>query len=76
MIKFKIEGEPCVKQRPRFSKMGNFVKTYNPPANATPFKASKTIFAILSTSFELEGLISSSNACCVFFLLNDVGTLK
>lgn len=33
MIKFKIEGEPCVKQRPRFSKMGNFVKTYNPPAN-------------------------------------------
>lgn len=33
MIEFKIEGDPCVKQRPRFTKVGSFVRTYNSPAN-------------------------------------------
>lgn len=30
MITFTVDGEPCVKQRPRFSRVGKYVKTYTP----------------------------------------------
>ena len=33
--RFTIPGKPCGKGRPRFARMGNFVKTYTPKATAS-----------------------------------------
>ena len=35
MIRFIVDGHPGVKKRPRFTRMGKFVKTYNPQENVS-----------------------------------------
>ena len=35
MIKFIVDGNPGVKKRPRFARMGKFVKTYSPEDNVS-----------------------------------------
>lgn len=35
MIKFTVDGNPGVKKRPKFARMGKFVKTYSPEENVS-----------------------------------------
>lgn len=43
-MKFVIDGEPVGKGRPRFSRVGNYVHTYNPPKTAAYEKKVKTAY--------------------------------
>ena len=54
-LEFTIEGKVQPQQRPRFSRMGGFVKTYDPPESAKY----KKYVAEVAEQYKLETLIDS-----------------
>ena len=56
-IEFTIHGKPQAKGRPRFARMGNFVKTYTPKDSATYENLVRTEFVQVFNGAPLSGPI-------------------
>lgn len=60
MIKLTIPVEPYGKGRPRFKRVGKFVRTYTPPKSAQAENAIKAALAVLHKSPALTGPLKVS----------------
>lgn len=68
MINFIIDGKCVGKQRPRFQRVGNFVKTYTP--KETLDYESRVVFAYKNSGCEFMGQVSIKARISVHISLN------
>lgn len=58
-VSFTVPGAPCSKQRPKFSRRGNFVKTYTPEQTANYETLVKLSYCKDGEYLKLEGAIGA-----------------